>query len=90
MLRKKMKYELYYNLYKSVMRNKKLNVYEVSFIDYFMHSRLLKKFYLSKYKYSCNLTGRYKGLYRFFGLSRLSIKKMTSLRYITGIRKSSW
>tara|TARA_B100001750_G_C15455681_1_gene571455 strand:+ start:927 stop:1232 length:306 start_codon:yes stop_codon:yes gene_type:complete len=38
----------------------------------------------------CNLTGRPRGYYRKFGLSRISFREMASSGKIPGITKASW
>ena len=38
----------------------------------------------------CNLTGRPRGYYRKFGLSRISLREMASSGKIPGITKASW
>ena len=38
----------------------------------------------------CNLTGRARGVYRRFGLSRISLREMANNGLIPGITKASW
>ncbi|MBI45138.1 MAG: 30S ribosomal protein S14 [Candidatus Marinimicrobia bacterium] len=38
----------------------------------------------------CNLTGRPRGVYRRFGLSRISLREMVNNGLIPGVRKASW
>ena len=38
----------------------------------------------------CNLCGRPKGFYRFFGLCRLCLRKMAHEGKLPGVTKSSW
>ena len=38
----------------------------------------------------CNLTGRPRGVYRRFGLSRISLREMANNGLIPGITKASW
>tara|TARA_B100000686_G_C16089478_1_gene617854 strand:+ start:112 stop:417 length:306 start_codon:yes stop_codon:yes gene_type:complete len=38
----------------------------------------------------CNLTGRPRGYYRKFGLSRIALREMANNGYIPGVRKASW
>ena len=38
----------------------------------------------------CNLTGRPRGYYRKFGLSRISLREMANNGQIPGISKASW
>ena len=38
----------------------------------------------------CNLTGRPRGYYRKFGLSRIALRDLASVGMIPGVTKSSW
>jgi small subunit ribosomal protein S14 len=38
----------------------------------------------------CNLTGRPRGYYRKFGLSRIAVRELGSVGQIPGLVKSSW
>ena len=38
----------------------------------------------------CNLTGRPRGFYRRFGVSRISLREMASQGLIPGVTKASW
>ena len=38
----------------------------------------------------CNLTGRPRGYYRKFGLSRISLRELASQGKIPGLKKASW
>ena len=38
----------------------------------------------------CQLTGRPRGYYRKFGISRLALREMASKGEIPGVKKSSW
>ena len=38
----------------------------------------------------CNQTGRPRGYYRRFGLSRISLREMALKGYIPGLKKASW
>ena len=38
----------------------------------------------------CKLTGRPKGYMRFFGLSRIQFREMSSSGLIPGVKKASW
>ena len=38
----------------------------------------------------CNLTGRPRGYYRKFGLSRIAFREMANNGFIPGITKASW
>ena len=38
----------------------------------------------------CNLTGRPRGYYRKFGLSRISLRELASQGKVPGVKKASW
>lgn len=38
----------------------------------------------------CALTGRPRGVYRKFGVSRIKIRELAAFGYIPGLRKASW
>ena len=38
----------------------------------------------------CELTGRSRGVYRKFGLSRIKIRELSMAGYLPGVVKSSW
>ena len=38
----------------------------------------------------CNLTGRPRGFYRRFGLSRIALRELASLGRVPGVKKASW
>ena len=43
-----------------------------------------------RYRNRCNVTGRPRGYYRKFGVSRIALRELGSLGIIPGIRKASW
>ncbi len=43
-----------------------------------------------RYRNRCNLTGRPRGYFRQFGLSRISLRDLASWGRIPGLIKSSW
>ena len=44
----------------------------------------------SRYRNRCSLTGRPRGVYRKFSLSRIAIRELASWGQIPGLIKSSW
>ena len=44
----------------------------------------------SRYRNRCNLTGRPRGNFRKFGLSRIALRDLASWGQIPGLVKSSW
>jgi small subunit ribosomal protein S14 len=43
-----------------------------------------------RYRNRCEITGRPRGYYRQFGLSRIMLKELASWGKIPGLKKSSW
>ena len=43
-----------------------------------------------RYRNRCKLTGRTRGVYRKFGLSRIKIRELTMAGSLPGVIKSSW
>jgi small subunit ribosomal protein S14 len=43
-----------------------------------------------RYRNRCSLTGRPRGVYRKFSLSRISLRELASWGHIPGLIKSSW
>jgi small subunit ribosomal protein S14 len=44
----------------------------------------------TRLKNRCLITNRGQSVYRFFHLSRITLKEFVGLNYLPGIRKSSW
>ncbi|QSF25269.1 30S ribosomal protein S14 [Candidatus Nasuia deltocephalinicola] len=44
----------------------------------------------TRIKNRCCLTGRPRGVFRMFGLSRIIVRKFSSKGYIPGLLKNSW
>lgn len=38
----------------------------------------------------CNITGRSRGITKYFGISRIKIRDLVSMGLLPGVRKSSW
>jgi len=43
-----------------------------------------------RYRNRCGLTGRPRGYYRDFGISRIALRDLASQGQLPGVRKSSW
>ena len=43
-----------------------------------------------RYRNRCAFSGRPRGFYRFFGLSRIALRDFASIGQIPGVTKSSW
>jgi len=44
----------------------------------------------NRYRNRCRITGRPRGNYRIFGLSRITFRELASNGMIPGVRKASW
>ena len=44
----------------------------------------------TRLKRRCSLTGRPRGYYRKFGVSRIALRELALMGYLPGVRKSSW
>ncbi len=44
----------------------------------------------NRYRNRCKITGRPRGNYRIFGLSRITLREYASNGLIPGVRKASW
>lgn len=44
----------------------------------------------NRYRNRCKITGRPRGNYRIFGLSRITLRELASNGQIPGVRKASW
>jgi ribosomal protein S14 len=71
-------------LQKNVYNKKKKLSYQL------IIEKTLKKNYISHKKYSCLITKRDHGIYKFLRVSRGQIKHLFSFNELTGILKSSW
>jgi len=58
--------------------------------DYAALSKLPRNSNPVRLKNRCSVTGRARGFYRKFGLSRLTFRKLALEGKIPGIRKASW
>nr|YP_009032747.1 ribosomal protein S14 [Euglenaformis proxima]AGL12013.1 ribosomal protein S14 [Euglenaformis proxima] len=68
--------------------------YSASFEEKFFYNRQLQKLSrnssLSRIKNRCSITGRSKGYFRFFGLSRHVLREMYHHGLLSGVTKASW
>nr|YP_009538684.1 ribosomal protein S14 [Phacus pleuronectes]AYQ93692.1 ribosomal protein S14 [Phacus pleuronectes] len=81
----------YYLLRQSLKEKIKIsNTFEEKFSLYFQIQSLPKNSAVVRLHNRCLITGRPKGFYRFFGLSRHVIREMAYLGNFPGLVKSSW
>lgn len=83
------KYEIRRLFLKYLLTNQKVDK-NLQKIAQKLIAKLPKKSYSTRYRNLCMLTGRSRGVYRFFNLSRLKIKELGSQGKIPGLRQSSW
>ncbi|QGJ70896.1 SSU ribosomal protein S14P [Planctomycetales bacterium 10988] len=58
--------------------------------DYEALAKLPRNSSPTRYRNYCKLTGRTRGYYRKFGLSRIMIRELAAQGMIPGLKKSSW
>ena len=74
---------------KKIINNKKLELSE-RFEAQLKLNKLPKNSAAIRVRNRCNLTGRPRGVYRRFGLSRISLREMANNGLIPGVSKASW
>jgi len=57
---------------------------------YLRGQRVKAPMFIRKFRRICLVTGRTRGISRYFSLSRIQIKRAAKLRLVSGLRKSSW
>ena len=76
-------------LLKSKVKDKKLSLEErISFQNKL--NELPRNSSSIRYRNRCELTGRSRGVYRKFGLSRIKIRELSMTGDLPGVVKSSW
>jgi ribosomal protein S14 len=71
-----------------ILKNKSLDVSFRSIIYSYIHKKI--RFYNSRYKIGCFVTGRSRGVLAKFHISRLTFKKYAMEGELTGIFKIRW
>jgi len=84
-----LKVEYKKNLYRSLFFDRRLPITFRLFIYKFFIDGA-KQSSLSGVRNRCIITGRGRGVYSFFGLSRFQFKKLANLGILTGIEKTGW
>ncbi|QSW37963.1 30S ribosomal protein S14 [Candidatus Vidania fulgoroideae] len=75
----------------SIGLKKKTNIAQLNLIDHLFHSRLIgKKFNLSRTRKRCYISGRPRGVFSYYGLSRMFLRSIASNNLIPGFYKISW
>ena len=69
---------------------KKSNKLSEKYIYYFQIQKLPRNSAPTRFRNRCWKTGRPRGYYRFFGLSRNALREMALDCLLPGVRKSSW
>jgi len=70
--------------------NNKLSSFEERLRAQIKLSELPKNSAKTRYRNRCSITGRPRGVYRKFSLSRIAIRELASWGQIPGLIKSSW
>ncbi|WGH26118.1 MAG: 30S ribosomal protein S14 [Candidatus Shikimatogenerans bostrichidophilus] len=68
---------------------KKRNFYKKK-KKYLSLQKIPKNASIVRLKNLCSITGRSRGYIRFFGISRIEFRRLSSNGFIPGIKKSSW
>ncbi len=96
LIQKNLKKELLINRYKekrkrlkAKLKDKKLSIEERFNIQLKLND-LPKSSSRVRYRNRCKLTGRARGVYRKFGLSRIKIRELSLEGKLPGVIKSSW
>ena len=87
------KYENLYTIYKSFLNlDVKPMSEEVNYIWYYQNklSKVIKSNYRSKLRNICLNTGKNRSVYTKVQFSRTQIRDLSTLKLITGLRKSGW
>lgn len=74
---------------KAIAYNKELPI-EERFAAQLKLAQLPRNSSRTRIRNRCNLTGRSRGYYRKYGLSRIAIRDLASIGQIPGMIKSSW
>ena len=74
---------------KKIIMNKKLS-FEERFAAQQKLSKLPRNSAKIRVRNRCKLTGRTRGVYRKFGLSRIKIRELSMSGALPGVAKSSW
>jgi ribosomal protein S14 len=74
--------------YKPILTNQALNVHDRSFI--YGYSRNFFRSFKSKYKSTCLFSGRNRGVFSSFHISRITFKKFAITGVLSGFKKSRW
>ena len=77
------------NALKSIIMNKELSI-EERFAATQKLSKLPRNSSAVRIRNRCSLTGRPRGNYRFFGLSRIMLRELASFGKLPGVVKASW
>lgn len=92
-----------YLFYKDLKKRKKYylnenNIINYKFLTLYYRNNICKKYkfrFFRKYsktliKNKCNISMRNRGIFNFFGLSRMVIRSLGSFGLLNGLRKSNW
>ena len=74
---------------KEMIKNKKITVEERLQIQFKLNEMPRSSSWV-RYRNRCELTGRTRGVYRKFGLSRIKLRELSMLGSLPGVVKSSW
>lgn len=90
--KRKMLYEKFYdkrNEIKSKIYDKTISISERMKL-YYQLQKLPRNSSPTRYRNRCNITGRPRGYFRFFGMSRICVRNGSRQGIIPGVRQASW
>lgn len=83
------KYELKKKILKSIVLNRNVYIEKKNKVQELVN-KIPKNASITRIRNRCIVTGRGRGVYSFFKLSRLSFRELASFGFLPGIRKASW
>ena len=83
------KHKVKRNMLKKKIRNKNLSIEERISLQNKLNE-LPRNSSAIRHRNRCELTGRSRGVYRKFGLSRIKIRELSMTGHLPGVVKSSW
>lgn len=85
------KWQLYYARVEEIKNDPRLSEQEkAEKLEQLEQSRIKNRLFKSRRYHRCAITGRARGYYRFFGVSRQVLREMAHTGMLPGVTKSSW
>lgn len=61
------------------------NLFKYDYFNFFLYKNSISRFHNF-----CTVTGRSRGIVRFFGLSRLTLRELAQKGAVPGLKRSNW